>query len=626
MIASFPLASPKAKAVTQVIATAFNLESLAVYKRLATYFKPYWFRMSVGMSAATLDGAMDAVMPLGIRMYLAYFIDGKPLPAWLQGFTEGGSWMLWLIPLGIVSFTLVQGLVSYLGTYLNKWVGLWVTTNLKMDLYQKLLWYEGRFYDVTSSGDVLVRFNYDVDTACSGLVDNVRGFLTRSVSILSLSVVLITISWKLATVALVVLGSMMIPLSFIRKFLRELANKSVIFLGSLQGHYTETAQGNRVVAAYNLQGYRWQKLLETLKLSNRLTLKMTQMQGWMTPILRTISGFGIGLVLLFGTALMQTGELSLTDFSAFLTSLILLYNPLKNVGNLAMQVQISFLALQRVFEMMDRVPAIQSPAQPQPLVDGLGSGIAFNNVSFEYLPNQPVLRNLNLSIAPGQTVALVGPSGGGKTTLAHLLMRLYDVNEGCITLNNTDIRHVALTDLRRHMAVVFQDNFIFNGTIRENIVLDCPDLPDDKLREALRSAFLEEFINSLPQGWDTPVGERGVALSGGQKQRVAIARALVKDAPLVLLDEATSALDNTSEAIVQQALDKLMENRTVLVIAHRLSTVRNADKIVVMHEGSIAEQGHHDELIAQGKLYYQLYQSQFKNKEAQAQPQANVGV
>jgi ATP-binding cassette, subfamily B, bacterial MsbA len=593
---------------SSLLRTIARQESVVTYQRLWSYFKPYWFRLTVGMLAATADGALDAAMPLGIQFYLKAFIEGQQ-PAWLVQLSSHG--VLWLIPLGIVAFTLVQGVVSYLGLYLNRWVGLWVTTNIKLDLYRHFLAYEGKFFDTTNSGDVLVRFNYDVDVACSGLIDQLRGFLARSVSIVTLSWVLLSISWKLAVVAITVLGAMMIPLTTIRKFLRKISNDSVVYAGSLQGHYTESVQGNRVIAAYNLQQHRYNQLNDTLKLVNRLTIKMTQMQGWITPTMRTIAGLGVGLVLLFGTTLIQTHEMTMADFAAFMTSLILLYNPLKNVGNLAVAVQMAYLALVRVFDMMDRESLIQDPPTPQTITQ-LGRGIVFDHVDFAYVPGRPVLSDFHLTVRPGETVALVGPSGGGKTTIAHLLLRLYDVTSGSITIDGQDLRQVGLTSLRQQVSVVFQDNFIFNASIRDNIVLDNPTVSGAELQAAIDSAYLTDFIASLPDGLDTQVGERGVTLSGGQKQRVAIARALVKNAPLVLLDEATSALDNTSEAIVQRALDKLMENRTVIVIAHRLSTVQRAHQIVLLHEGRVAEQGTHQQLLEQGGLYTQLFNAQFK--------------
>lgn len=602
------------------VSSVWGQSAAGTYRRLAAYFRPYWFRLSAGMAAATVDGALDAIMPLGIKVYLESFMPGTaaapaasvlPLPLALP-VPEG--WLLWLIPVGIIAFTLLQGVVSYAGLYLNKWVGLRVTNDIRMQLYQQFVRYETRFFDTTNSGEVQVRFNMDVDMACAGLIENFRGFLTRTVSVISLAAVLLTISWKLALVALAVLGIMMLPLNYIRRFLRSLASQTVAFSGSLQGHYLESVQGNRVIAAYNLQQFRVHQLQLMVKEMIRLTMKLTQLQGWITPIMRTISGFGVGMVLLFGTQLIQSGELTMADFSAFLASLILLYNPLKNVGNLAIQVQLSFLALQRVFTLIDRAPEIDTRPYA-PLLTGLGHGVEFDNVSFAYIKGQPVLRNLSLTIQPGETVALVGPSGSGKTTLAHLLLRLYDVNEGVIRVAGQDIRQVELTSLRNQMAVVFQDNFIFLGTIRENIVLDKPEVSEAELNRALEGAYLKDFIDSLPHGLDTQVGERGIALSGGQRQRLAIARALIKNAPLVLLDEATSALDNTSEAIVQKALDTLMANRTVLVIAHRLSTVQNADKIVVMNQGHIEELGTHAQLLERQGLYYQLYQSQFKHRD-----------
>lgn len=290
----------------------------------------------------------------------------------------------------------------------------------------------------------------------------------------------------------------------------------------------------------------------------------------------------------------------------------MLYNPIKSIGNNYNNVQMSLLAMERIFGQLERIPAIHNCEEPIKLEE-IKEKIEYKGVSFAYLRNKPVLKDINLLIKVGQTVAFVGNSGGGKTTLVNLLPRFYDVNSGSIQIDGIDIRQYDLNSLRDQIAVVFQDNFLFDGSIRDNILLGKENATEQEINYAIKSACLDEFVSSLERGLDTQIGERGVLLSGGQKQRIAIARAFIKNAPIVILDEATSALDNKSEAVVQQAIDNLMKDRTVLIIAHRLSTVRNADRIVVVNYGEIVEEGTHDELIAkEDGVYSSLYRSQIK--------------
>ena len=306
------------------------------------------------------------------------------------------------------------------------------------------------------------------------------------------------------------------------------------------------------------------------------------------------------------------------SFASFVTSLLLLYKPVKTLGGTLTNIQNIFVAMGRVFELFDLKPEIQNKENAIEL-KGLNDKIEIQNVWFEYVPNQPVLKNLSLTVNKNETVAVVGNSGGGKSTLVNLLPRFYDIKSGSIKFDGVDIRDLTINSLRHNIAMVFQDNFLFSGTIRENILMGNPDATQEELEEAIESAHLQEMIADLPDGLDTLLGERGMTLSGGQRQRVAIARAMIKNTPIVILDEATSALDNKSEAIVQKALDNLIKNKTVFVIAHRLSTIKNADRIAVINEGELVELGNHDELMnIENGQYKALYEMQFKKQESNA--------
>ena len=325
-----------------------------------------------------------------------------------------------------------------------------------------------------------------------------------------------------------------------------------------------------------------------------------------------IISIGIAGVIWLGSYLITHNQLTPGGFVSFITALLMLYHPIKSIGTNFTNVQYSFMAMERIFGILETKPTISSKKDAK-ILNGVEKTINFKDVYFEYLPQKPVLQGISMEVKKGQTIALVGNSGGGKSTLVSLLTRFYDIQKGSIEIDGTDIRNLNLDSLRQNIAFVFQDNILFAGTIRENILLGNKNATEEQIKQAIKNACLDEFIASLPKGLDTAIGERGTTLSGGQRQRVAIARAFIKNAPIVVLDEATSALDNKSEEIVQQAIYNLMTDRTVFIIAHRLSTVRNADKIAVINHGNLAEIGSHDELLAkENSIYASLYQTQLK--------------
>ena len=343
---------------------------------------------------------------------------------------------------------------------------------------------------------------------------------------------------------------------------------------------------------------------------------MIQRTSWVSPMMHVIVSVGIGLAIGYGSHLILTGQITSGNFVSFITALIMLYTPIKSLGNNFNAVQMSFLAIERVFDVLDTKPSIKDKENAKQL-KSIEKNITIENICFEYIKGKPVLKNVSLEVKKGETVAFVGNSGGGKSTIVSLIPRFYDITSGSIKIDGTDIRDFSQQSLRQNIAVVFQDNFLFSGTIKENILLGKQNATDEEIKKALEMAYLDEFVSTLKDGWNTQIGERGMLLSGGQKQRVAIARAFLKDAPIIILDEATSALDNKAEAIVQKAIDNLMKDKTVFVIAHRLSTVQNADKIAVINEGQLVELGNHEELMQiENGQYKTLYNMQFKKQEA----------
>ena len=385
--------------------------------------------------------------------------------------------------------------------------------------------------------------------------------------------------------------------------------------GDMTTNFNETFAGNKIMTAYNLQKLQNNKFEKQIKTQFNLTMSLTKRVGWMSPIMYFICSIGIAFVMFYGNSLIIKGEMTAGSFASFVTSLLLLYKPVKNLGRTLTDLQTTFVALGRVFELFDLVPHIENSKNAIKMSD-LKSSIDFENVWFEYEQDVPVLKDFTLHVNKGETIALVGNSGGGKSTTVNLLPRFYDIKSGSVKFDGIDIRNIDIESLRDNISFVFQDNFLFSGSIRENILMGKPNATEDEINTVIKMAHLDEFLSTLENGIDTYVGERGASLSGGQRQRVAIARAMIKDAPIVILDEATSALDNESEAIVQKALDNLMQNKTVFVIAHRLSTINNADRIAVINEGELVELGTHVELmnIKDGN-YKHLYDMQFKNQE-----------
>ena len=393
--------------------------------------------------------------------------------------------------------------------------------------------------------------------------------------------------------------------------------KTVFADASIITEYNEVFNGNKTITSYNLQKNETKKFANILKSIFNLRIKMVQKTQWLSPMMHVIVSVGIAAAIGYGSHLIMTKQITSGNFVSFITALILLYTPVKNIGKNLNAVQFSFFSIEKIFKVLDSVPAIRDKANAV-VMGRAHTNIEFKDVCFEYVKNVPVLKGINLKIKQGETIALVGNSGGGKTTIVNLLPRFYDIKSGSITIDGVDIRDYTLQSLRQNIAVVFQDNFLFSGTIRDNILLGNENANEDQINQAVKMAYLDEFISTLKDGLNTQIGERGILLSGGQKQRVAIARAFLKDAPIIILDEATSALDNKAEAIVQKAIDNLMQDKTVFVIAHRLSTVRNADKIAVINEGQLVELGNHNELmsITNGK-YKTLYDMQFKKQEIQ---------
>ena len=586
-------------------------------QRTFPYLKPYLFRIFLGFIIAIPLGLLDGVTAFALKPYLDYVVGNKALEFSLfnHNYSISSLQMAFILPVGVILFAAFQGVLRYLNGYLSTWTSQRITNDIKFDLFERLINMHPQFFDDNSSGIIISRYVNDPQTASVGIIDQLKTITTSIFGALGLIAVMIYSSWILAIIGVLVLVAAFIPVALIRKRIKDASNRNMVIGGNITTNINETYNGNKVMTAYGLQERQNKYFREQLWDAFKVNMSLYKRSGWMSPIMYLIASFGIAGVLGFGTYLINIGYMTAGGFASFVTSLLLLYKPVKTLGNTLTNIQNLFVALGRVFELFDLDSEIKNCENPTEMKD-LNSSIEFKNVVFEYVEKVPVLNNISLKISKNETIALVGNSGGGKSTIVNLIPRFYDVKSGSIEIDNINIKNYSLESLRANISMVFQDNFLFSGTIKENIMMGNPNASNEELEKVIEYAHLQDVLNELPEGINTVLGERGITLSGGQRQRVAIARAMLRNSPIVILDEATSALDNESEAIVQKAMDNLMQNKTVFIIAHRLSTIKNANRIAVINDGELVELGSHDELMQiQNGQYKALYEMQFKKQE-----------
>jgi ATP-binding cassette subfamily B protein len=521
--------------------------------------------------------------------------------------------MLVPLSLAIIGLSLAKGFASYFQEVVLGRLGNRIVAENQRRLYDHLLQFGvGHFTTQSSSGLIMVV------SSGTGAVREVLNMIVLSVgrdflTLFSLLVVMVIQAPLLSIVALVVAPIAIVGVTRLIRRVRHIASAEFALGTQLIQTIQETVRGAAIVKAFNLGPYMRQRMDEAVGALEQRANKMIRLQARTGPLMESLGGIAIGLVTLYSGWATIVGGQTPGDFMAFITAFLLAYEPAKRLARLHVNLEGNMVGVRAVFGILDQRPS-PTESDSKPALEFTNGTIEFRDVTFSYRPKTPVLNSLSFRIPTDNKVALVGPSGGGKTTILALIPRLYDVQAGAVMIDGQDIRNVSSESVRRHIAFVSQDTFLFSGTVGENIRIGRLDATDAEIEAAARDAYAHDFIAALSAGYATSVGENGVQLSGGQRQRIAIARAFLKRAPIILLDEATSALDSESERQVQLALDRLMQGRTIIVIAHRLSTILNADRILVIDAGRIVEQGTHGELLAKGGLYESLYRHQFAER------------
>jgi subfamily B ATP-binding cassette protein MsbA len=571
-----------------------------VYRRLFPFLRPYLVpEFVVALICMLMFSATNGILPFLVEHIFDDIFARKDLSA------------LSFLPWVIVGTFLFRGLVNFGSAYLIEYVGQRIVEDLRNALNSHLQSLSLSYFHRTPTGTIQSRVTNDTTLVREALTQSSASMMKDATTLLALVIVAFLKDWFLALIAFIVFPAAILPLMGVYKKVRTSSRRGQGSLGNLTALLQETIQGNRVVKAFGMEDYERKRFATENSRLFRHSMKAGRLRAFVPPMVELVAACGIAAVVWYGGASVISGERTQGAFVAFLTAMMLLYEPFKHLTRTNAAIQNGLAAAERLFEVLDEQNEITEHPDAQAL-DGFRQEIRFDNVGFRY-QDDCVLRNINLPIRAGEVVALVGPSGGGKSTLSDLIPRFYDVKEGQITIDGVNIRDLTIQSLRAHIAVVTQFTFLFNDTVRNNIAYGAPDRPLEEVIAAAKAANAHEFITALPEGYDTMIGELGVRLSGGQRQRLAIARALLKNAPILILDEATSSLDTESERLVQAAVEQLMVGRTVLVIAHRLSTIQRADRIVVLAEGNIVEEGRHSDLLARNAQYRRLYDLQFQD-------------
>lgn len=572
-----------------------NKEILArVYQAL----EPYRSKLIISMVAM-----MGVALCTGAQTYMVKDLLDKI-------FIEQNRFYLYSLTIVVVFIFGIKGIFYYTYHFLLEKVGLSVIKDYRARIFEHIHLQPLSFFHNYPTGTLISRVVSDVTLMQQAVSSALVGILRDFFSVVVLMGVVFYLNWKLALFCFLILPVAAFPIIKFSKIFRRLSTKAQEETAQVSNMLYETITGNRIVKAFNMEDHENKRYNNQLQLLFDVTVQDAKFRCLQHPLMEFIGGVAIAIFIWFGGKLVIGGVMTIGEFFALMTSLVVAYDPVKRIGKVNSTVQQGLAAATRIFAILDIVPAISDKPDAIELPP-FKSSIEFKGVYFHYEDDTEALSDINLHVPAGQTLAIVGHSGGGKTTLTNLVPRFLDVSKGCITIDGCDIRQVTMRSLRDRIAMVTQQTILFNDTVRNNIAYGSLERSESDLIKAAEAAHALDFIKELPKGFETIIGESGARLSGGERQRISIARALLKNAPILILDEATSALDTESEREVQSALENLMKNRTTFVIAHRLSTIKNADRIIVVNNGRIVEDGTHDELLAHHGEYEQLYNMQY---------------
>ncbi|MEX1326131.1 MAG: ABC transporter ATP-binding protein [Desulfobacterales bacterium] len=579
-------------------------------KELLILIKDSGFRLALAIICSAVVAAMTAAS--------AYLVK----PAVEKIFEQKDTQMLMLIPLLVVVVFLTKGIAAYGSSYLLNHIGQTVIMRLRNRLYDHIQDLPMAFFQREKTGDLMSRITNDVAVISSMFTSAITGSIRDFFTIIGLLSVTFYLIPKLAIYAFVVLPLAAFPIFHFGRKIRRVRLGAQESLADMSAFLHETLLGTKIVKAFGMEDHEKKRFAGKSRTIFRFEMKEARVRAMSSPIMELLGGVGIAFIIWYGGKDVIAGTYSFGTFMSFLTAVGFLYQPLKKLSKLNNAVQRGLAATDRIFDILERKSDIIEAPSPVQIVPG-PHYIVFDKVSFKY-DTTMVLQDINLTVKSGEIVALVGMSGGGKTSLVNLIPRFYDVTEGAVLIDDVDIRNVSIAALRRQVAVVTQEPILFNDSVHNNIVYGCQDASEKQIIQAAKDAYAYDFITSFPDGFNTSIGELGGRLSGGQKQRICIARALLKNAPILILDEATSSLDSESETLVQKALGNLMQGRTTFIIAHRLSTIGYAHRILVIADGRIVEKGVHEQLLDRRGEYYKLYRMQFvDNHLMDSQPDAD---
>jgi subfamily B ATP-binding cassette protein MsbA len=518
------------------------------------------------------------------------------------------------LPLILLVVIFGKGFFTFLSSFFMRSIGHKIVKKIRDDLYERLIYQSADFYDSIATGELMSRLTSDVDKIQEAVSGSMGDFIRELFTLFALFIAIFFIDWRLALASFIIAPLALIPLMAFSRQLKKKGLLNQIKMAKIFNLLHETITGNKIVKSFTMEKFEIKKFFRATLSYFKTSLKLAWIGSLSSPFMEFMGGILGAFILVVGTKRIAQGHISAGDFGSFLMAVFLMYNPIKRLSRANNRIQQGVACYERIQELMGRESQIRDhpKAYPLPAIKG---EVKFENVYFSYNESRPVLYNVNFEVKPGDTIALVGLSGAGKTTIINLLSRFYDSTSGRITIDGIDIREVTLVSLRSRIGLVTQDLILFNDSVKNNISYGHEDVSLDKIIEAAKAAKADDFITGFPKGYETQIGEKGKLLSSGQRQRLAIARAILKDPPILILDEATSALDSESERLIQLALNNLMKDRTTFVIAHRLSTIMKADRILVIDKGRVVESGTHKELCRKDGIYKKLYELQFPEEK-----------